>query len=165
LIIIVMGVAGTGKSTLAKALASALGWILIEGDDYHTNASIEKMASGEALDDDDRVPWLEYLHEYIAELDAQGASAVVACSALKASYRTLLSTGIGEVRFVYLYGNTEIIAQRMLGRREHFMPSNLLESQLDALEPPDDAIMVSVDLTTEEQADSVLQTIAREQRP
>lgn len=156
-----MGVAGSGKSTLAKALASALGWILIEGDDYHPIANIEKMGRAEALDDDDRAPWLEQLHRQIADLDGKGTNAVVACSALKASYRTLLAADLSEVRFVHLYGNTETIAQRIRERRRHFLPSDLLESQLDALEPPEDAIVVSVDLATEEQADSVLKAIAR----
>jgi gluconokinase len=159
LIIIVMGVAGAGKSTLAKVLATALDWICLEGDDYHSATKIEKMTRGEALDDHDRAAWLAHLHRRIAELDRQGASAVVACSALKASYRKMLAEDISDMRFVFLCGSEEAIARRLRRRRGHFMPPSLLESQLAALEPPEDAIMVPIEMTTEEQADSVIRTL------
>ena len=155
-----MGVAGAGKSTLAKALATALDWICIEGDDYHRATNIEKMARGEALDDADRAIWLEHLHACLAGLDGQGASAVVACSALKASYRNMLAEDISDIRFVFLRGSQEAIGQRLRGRRSHFMPPALLESQLAVLEPPQDAITVPIEMTIEEQADSVIRRIS-----
>ena len=117
------------------------------------------MVRGEALDDDDRAAWLEHLHRRIVELDRQGASAVVACSALKASYRNMLAEGVGDMRFVFLRGSEEAIARRLRRRRGHFMPPALLESQLAALEPPQDASMVPIEMTTEAQADSVIRKI------
>ena len=159
MIIVVMGVAGTGKSTLGRVLARVLDWTFIEGDAYHPSANRDKMARGEALDDSDRAPWLERLHRRIAELDEQGESAVVACSALKSSYRTMLADNISEMRFVFLCGSADRIAQRIRRRRGHFMPPDLLESQLAALEPPQDAITVSIETTTQEQVDVVLRTI------
>ena len=140
LIIIVMGVAGAGKSTLGKVLAEALDWPFIEGDNFHPAANVAKMARGEALDDDDRAPWIERLHSRIAEVAARSGSAVVACSALRARYRDRLAEGIGDVRFVFLFGSPQTIARRIRDRRAHFMPPSLLESQLAALEPPEGAI-------------------------
>jgi gluconokinase len=159
LIIVVMGVAGAGKSTLAKALATTLDWICVEGDDYHPAVNIEKMARGEALADQDRAAWLEHLHRRIVALDRQGMSAVVACSALKASYRDVLAEDVGDLRFVFLRGSEEAIAERLRGRRGHFMPPALLESQLEVLEPPEDAIIVPIEMTTEEQAKRVLRAV------
>jgi gluconokinase len=158
LIIVVMGVAGAGKSTLGRMLARALDWTFVEGDAYHPSANRDKMARGEALDDSDRAPWLERLHRRIAEIDEQGESAVVACSALKSSYRTALAENIPDVRFVFLRGSADTIAQRIRRRRGHFMPPDLLGSQLAELEPPQDAITVSVETTTQEQVDLVLRT-------
>jgi gluconokinase len=162
LIIVVMGVAGAGKSTLAKVVAKALHWICLEGDDYHPATNIEKMVRGEALDDQDRTAWLEHLHRRVVELDRQGANAVVACSALKASYRNLLADEVSNMRFVLLHGSEKAIARRLRGRRGHFMPPTLLESQLAALEPPEDAIMIPIEMTTEAQAESVIRTIREE---
>jgi gluconokinase len=162
LIIVVTGVAGAGKSTLANALAMALDWMCLEGDDYHPDTNIKKMVRGEALDDQDRAAWLEFLHRRIVELDSQGASAVVACSALKARYRDMLAEDVSDMRFVFLRGSEEAIAQRLRRRRGHFMPPTLLKSQLAALEPPKDALMVPIEVTTEEQAESVIRTIHRE---
>jgi gluconokinase len=154
-----MGVAGAGKSTLAKVLATALDWLCLEGDDYHPATNIEKMVEGKALDDHDRAAWLEYLHRRIVELDSRGASAVVACSALKASYRRMLAEEVSDMRFVFLRGSAEAIAQRLSRRRGHFMPPALLESQLAALEPPEEAIVVPIEMTAEEQAERVIGTI------
>jgi gluconokinase len=162
LIIIVMGVAGAGKSTLGEALAAALGWPFVEGDDFHPAANREKMARGEALDEDDRDPWLARLHRRMAALDGARADAVVACSALRARYRERLADGLRDVRFVFLDGGRETIAQRLRERRNHFMPPALLESQLAALEPPDGAIRVPVGLDTEGQVASVLGRIRGE---
>jgi len=161
LIIVVMGVAGAGKSTLGKVLADALDWPFIEGDDFHPAANVAKMARGEALDDDDRAPWVAALHARIAEVAARSGNAVVACSALRASYRDRLADGVGDVRLVFLSGAPETIAGRIRGRRAHFMPPSLLESQLAAMEPPEGAIRVPIEIPTEEQAERVLRTIRR----
>lgn len=162
MIIIVMGVAGAGKSTLGKALAAALGWPFIEGDDFHPAANREKMARGEALDDDDRDPWLQRLRGCIAELDGRRASAVIACSALKERYRRRLADGLADVRFVFLSGRGETIARRLRARSAHFMPPDLLESQLAALEAPAGAIRVPVELDTAQQVEGVIGRIRGE---
>ena len=159
MLIVVMGVAGAGQSTLAQVLATAHDWVCVEGDDYHPATNINKMIGGKALDDHDRAAWLGHLHRRIVELDRRGANAVVACSALKASYRDMLAEDVSDLRFVFLSGSEEAIAQRLRGRRGHFMPPALLESQLAALEPPEDAIMVPIEMPPEEQAKSVIRTI------
>lgn len=135
-VLVVMGVSGCGKTTVAKLLAERLGWALEEGDSLHPQANVDKMASGHPLNDDDRRPWLERIADWIeTRLDA-GESGVVTCSALKRAYRTVLNRrGVG-VTFVYLYGDHETIALRLSTRRGHFMPPGLLESQFADLEEP-----------------------------
>jgi gluconokinase len=131
-----MGVSGSGKSTIAGALARSLGWTLAEGDDFHSPANIAKMHSGTPLTDSDRVPWLKSIAAWIdARLDA-GQSGIVTCSALKHSYRDLLSGGRPEVLFVYLKGSQAVMAEHLAGRHDHFMPASLLASQFEALEEP-----------------------------
>ena len=131
--LIVMGVSGTGKSTIAAALNDRLGWAFAEGDDYHPPANVAKMASGRPLVDEDRWPWLRTLTAWTAERDARGESTVLTCSALRRSYRDLLREGGPGTYFVHLVGDKGLLLERM-GSREHFMPSSLLESQLDTLE-------------------------------
>lgn len=131
--LIVMGVSGTGKSTIARALVDRLGWPFAEGDDHHPQANVEKMASGRPLVDEDRWPWLRTLTGWTAERDARGESTLLTCSALKRSYRDLLREGGPGTYFVHLVGDKGLLLERM-GSREHFMPSSLLESQLDTLE-------------------------------
>lgn len=136
-----MGASGAGKSSVGRALAAALGWEFLEGDDFHPQANIDKMRGGQPLDDHDRAPWLARLAaELRARLDA-GTNAVLACSALKAAYRRALVVD-DHVRLVYLRASPELLAQRLAARAGHFMPPSLLASQLEALEPPDDAITV-----------------------
>ena len=134
--VVVMGVSGTGKTTIGQALAEEFGLRLAEGDAFHPQANIDKMSAGNPLDDDDRRPWLEALAAWTAEQHAQGVSTVVACSALKHSYRDILRSGVpGEpTLFVHLTGTPAVLRDRM-AKRQHFMPASLLDSQLATLEP------------------------------
>ena len=132
--IVVMGVAGCGKSTVGAALARALGARFLDGDDYHPRANVEKMASGTPLTDADRWPWLDRLAGEIAALRASGVATVTGCSALRRIYRDRLAAR-GPVHFVHLSGDFELIAGRMAARAGHFMPRVLLESQFATLEP------------------------------
>ena len=140
-----MGVAGSGKTTVGRLLAQEMGWEFYEGDQYHPPENIAKMASGIPLGDADRWPWLRRLRDLIAGLEADGGSAVIACSALKQSYRDLLGEGGAAVTFVYLKGGGELIGQRLARREGHFMPTSLLNSQFADLEEPQDAITAEVD--------------------
>lgn len=134
---VVMGVAGAGKSLIGTLFARELGVPFVDGDDYHPRRNVEKMAAGIPLTDDDRVDWLALLGRKLREADESGSGLVVACSALKRSYRdTLRREASAEVRFVYLRGPRTTIAERMSQRRGHFMPASLLDSQLATLEEP-----------------------------
>lgn len=145
--IVVMGVSGSGKTTVGQALAEALNSSFYDGDDFHPPENVAKMSSGVPLDDNDRRPWLERLRDLIIEHVERGAGIVVASSALKASYRDLLRAGNDGLRFVYLEGTFDVIWQRMQQRDDHYMKPDMLQSQFDALEPPspDEAITVRVD--------------------
>lgn len=143
-ILIVMGVSGSGKTTVGRELAQALGWSFIEGDDLHTRSNVEKMAHGIPLTDQDRQPWLQAIRDRISELLAAGQSAVISCSALKKSYRDFLTAGCGEVGFIYLKGSFELMRERLAKRKGHYMPVDLLASQFKDLQEPDDAIVVDV---------------------
>lgn len=145
LAIIVMGVSGSGKSTVGRALAKKLGCKFYEGDDYMPAANIDKMASGVALTDADREPWLEALHGLLVAETTRGSSLVLACSALKDRYRQRLQGDTLNVRYVYLKGGYDLIAGRMHERLGHYMPESLLQSQFDTLEEPADAIVVDID--------------------
>lgn len=133
--VVVMGVSGTGKSTIGEAVAQALGWPFAEGDDYHPQANVDKMASGMPLTDEDRWPWLRLLADWVREKDAAGRSTVMTCSSLRRSYRDLLREGAPGLYFVHLVGTSSLLLERMENREDHFMPPELLESQLDTLEP------------------------------
>ena len=134
---VIMGVAGSGKTTIGARFARALGIPLLEGDDLHPRANVERMAQGIPLTDEDRRPWLESIAERLREAHRAGHGVVVTCSALKRSYRDLLrSHDAADARFVYLSGSPDIIAHRLAGRRGHFMPATLLDSQFAALEEP-----------------------------
>src|SRR5262245_47450739 len=142
MIVLVMGVSGSGKNTIGEPLARRLGWKFIDGDDYHPPENVKKMAAGIPLQDEDRWPWLDRLN---ALLRKEG-DAVVACSALKEAYRRRLLSGLSNCRIVYLRGSFELIRSRVEARRHRYMPASLLQSQFDALEPPSDAIEVDVAL-------------------
>ena len=144
MIVVLMGVTGSGKTTLGQLLADQLGWTFVEGDDFHPQANVEKMHRGEPLTDADRAPWLRALRARIDELAAAGRSAVVACSALKQAYRDVLAEGRPEVMFVYLTAPAAVIRDRLDHRRGHFMPAALLDSQLATLEAPAGVLTVDV---------------------
>lgn len=133
--LVVMGVAGSGKSTLAAALSQQLGWACAEADEFHPAANIAKMSQGVPLQDEDRWPWLQQIRDWMTARAVGGQSTVLTCSALKQSYRELLSQAAGRVLFLHLDGGADLISQRMQGREGHFMPPTLLPSQLATLEP------------------------------
>ncbi|XP_060091383.1 probable gluconokinase isoform X2 [Heteronotia binoei] len=155
-LLVVMGVSGSGKSTVGSTLANKLGWKFYEGDDYHPEENRKKMAEGIPLNDQDRIPWLCHLHEILMREHASGQNTVLACSALKKMYRRILENGEAGINvqnssgqpeeqeepasrkifFIHLDGPMELIAQRLAKRRGHFMPPELLRSQFDALEAP-----------------------------
>lgn len=133
--LVVMGVAGSGKSTIAAALAGKLGWAHAEADGFHPQANIDKMTAGIPLQDEDRWPWLQEIQNWMTSHGTAQDGTVLTCSALKQSYRRLLSQAKGRVVFIHLDGGAELISQRMQGREGHFMPPTLLPSQLATLEP------------------------------
>ena len=135
-ILIVMGVSGSGKSTVADALAQSFNWTLAEGDDFHSPANIAKMHAGVPLDDEDRMPWLGAIAAWIDARRRAGEAGIVTCSALKRAYRDLLAGDRPEVLFVYLKGSADVMSQHLAGREGHFMPVSLLSSQFDTLEEP-----------------------------
>ena len=134
--IIVMGVSGCGKSTVGALLAARLNAVFYDGDDLHPAANIKKMSAGVALTDDDRWPWLDIIRHKICTEIADNKSIVIACSALKLSYRQRLAKDLSDLRFVYLKGSSELITQRQSSRKDHFMPAALIKSQFAALEDP-----------------------------
>jgi gluconokinase len=139
-----MGVSGSGKTTVGKLLAQKLDWTYFEGDEFHSAGNIEKMSKGIALNDGDRLPWLASIKKTVDQCIECGSNAVVACSALRRSYRCILAANVSEIRFVYLKGDWAIIRQRMAFREGHYMKAGMLESQFDSLEEPDDAIVVDI---------------------
>ena len=133
--IVVMGVSGSGKSTVAATLVDRLGWEFAEGDDFHPPANVEKMRAGKPLDDDDRWPWLRRLADWIGEHERAGRNVVVTCSALKRAYRDLLCDGHPSVWFAHVTADPELIRERIEHRTGHYMPASLLDSQLTTLQP------------------------------
>lgn len=146
-----MGVSGCGKSSVGRALAEALGWRFFDADDFHPESNIRKMAGGTPLTDEDRMPWLERLRDLLAEQQAQGHSAVLACSALRQSYRDILAARVTDVHWVHLLGTLEEVRHLMEKRSGHFMKTGMLQSQFQTLEPPADAIDLPVTLPVAEQ--------------
>ena len=150
-----MGVAGAGKSTLGAALAARLGWRFMDADDHHPAQNVAKMAAGIPLGDEDRWPWLDQLNTMLAG----EKNVVLACSALKDSYRRRLLAGIGPSRIVYLQGSFELIAARLATRRHRYMPASLLESQFAALEPPAGAIAIDIAAEPGRCVDAIVQAL------
>lgn len=144
--VLIMGVAGSGKTTIGRRLAAELGWQFYDADDFHPPANVAKMASGMPLDDADRLPWLETLQTLVRASLERGESGVLACSALKATYRAPLLVD-GRVKLAYLKGNFDLIKKRLENRRGHFMSAAMLESQFAALEEPEQESHVDIDTT------------------
>ncbi|HTD97309.1 MAG TPA: gluconokinase [Edaphobacter sp.] len=162
MIVVLMGVSGSGKTTIGTLLAERTGAVFADADDYHPLANKQKMAAGHALTDEDRQPWLEELDRLLQGWYGAGRDGVLACSALKESYRKTLSAGLpqGAVTFVLLDGSKELIAERLAARKHEFMNPQLLKSQLDTLEAPADAICVVNDGTPEETVSQILARVS-----
>lgn len=167
--LVVMGVSGSGKTTVAEGVVGRTGWVFAEADAFHPQANIDKMASGTPLTDEDRWPWLRHLGAWMAEHGAKGEDTVITCSALKRVYRDVLraeveALGAGHrVVFAHLDGSAEIIAARLEGRQGHFMPASLLQSQIDTLEdlePDEDGVALDLTASPEALVDQVMATVA-----
>jgi gluconokinase len=157
--LVVMGVAGSGKTTVAAILGERLGWPVAEADDFHSPENVAKMSAGTPLTDEDRQPWLASIRDWIS---GTGGDCVVTCSALRRSYRDVLRQAEARVRFVHLDGSRDEIAERMSARTDHFMPLDLLDSQLDTLEPPqpdEDAVVIPITGTPEQIAQAALDAL------
>lgn len=162
LILVVMGVSGSGKTTIGTELAKRLGWKYAEADDMHSPTNVAKMAAGEPLDDEDRRPWLAAIARWIDERREHGESGVVSCSALKRSYRDYLRADRPEVRVIYLDGSRELIAERLAGRHGHFMRAHMLDSQFKDLEAPvpdEGVVSVSIDRRPAEIVDAIVAAV------
>jgi gluconokinase len=160
-VIVIMGVSGSGKTVVGQALAERLGCDFFEGDDFHPSDNLAKMASGVPLDDEDRMPWLERLRDLIHGLLAEGKTAVLACSALKRGYRDFLRSKNDGVSFVFLDGDFDLISGRLKQRQDHYMNASLLESQFDDLEAPGAEEAISIDIAgdVEQITDQILSMI------
>ena len=160
--LVVMGVSGSGKSTIADALARELGWRYEDGDKFHPASNVAKMRAGHPLTDEDRWPWLQAIADEIDRSCKRGERVVIACSALKRAYRDILVRGRGDVRIVFLDGTEALIAGRLAARKGHFMPPGLLTSQFRTLEPPavdERPVTVSIDATVGAIVDDIVRQL------
>ena len=160
--LIVMGVSGSGKSTIAERLAERLAWSYEDGDRFHPASNVAKMSAGQPLADDDRWPWLMAIADEIDRICLAGRHAVIACSALKRTYRDVLVHGRSDVRIVFLDGTQALIANRMAQRKGHFMPPGLLESQFETLERPgasENPVTVSIDASVDAVVDDIVRQL------
>lgn len=159
MIVLVMGVAGSGKTTIGRMLASRLGWVYLEADDFHSAANKEKMHRGEHLTEADRLPWLRAMHAELQKQSASGKNVVLACSALNEEYRRVLMDGL-SVKLVYLRGSKELIASRLRHRTGHFAGEAILDDQFAVLEEPSDAIVVDIAEEPERIVEELLSKLA-----
>lgn len=160
--LIVMGVSGSGKSSIASSLAARLGWTFDDGDRFHPASNVAKMRAGQPLTDEDRWPWLQAIADEIDRVCRAGGHVVIACSALKRAYRSLLVHGRDDVRIVFLNGTKALIAERLARRKGHFMPPGLLDSQFKTLEPPqadENPVTVAIDATVEAIVENVIRQL------
>ena len=155
-----MGVAGSGKTTVGEALAKRLGWRFYDADGFHPAENVAKMANGTPLTDSDRAPWLAALHGLIASSLKENRPGVLACSALKESYRGQLFAGLEDVLLVYLKGSYELIWSRLSLRQDHYMKPNMLKSQFEALEEPVDALAFDISLPVDEIVEGIMKHMA-----
>jgi gluconokinase len=163
--LVVMGVSGSGKSTIADRLAARLGWRCEDGDRFHPASNVAKMSAGHPLTDEDRWPWLQAIADEIDRVCKAGERAVIACSALKHAYRDILVHGRNDVRIVFLDGTYDLIAGRLAARKVHFMPPGLLSSQFQTLQPPDASehpVTVSIDAPVEAIVDDIISQLKME---
>ena len=144
MIAVLMGVSGSGKTTIGAALAERLGWPFLDGDDFHPPQNVAKMKSGTPLTDEDRWPWLDRMNTELRACEARDENVVLACSALKQAYRDRLSRGLASWRLVFLHGSFELLRRRAEERKHRYMPASLLQSQFDTLESPAQAIRIDV---------------------
>jgi gluconokinase len=145
MILVIMGVSGSGKTTIGQQLAAELGWSFYDGDDFHPATNVEKMSQGIALTDEDRTSWLSALSRLIGDLNTGGKSGILACSALKHTYRETLRQNASDIKFVYLKGSYDLILKRLKARKNHYMRPELLQSQFDAMEEPGHALIINVE--------------------
>jgi gluconokinase len=160
--LIVMGVSGSGKTTIGEMLAARIGWRYEDADSFHPAANVAKMSAGQPLTDDDRWPWLRAIADEIDRANAAGERVVIGCSALRRAYRDVLVHGRSDIRIVYLDGTQDLIADRLGQRKGHFMPPGLLTSQFGTLEPPtpdEHAVTVSIDAPVETVVENVLRQL------
>ncbi len=157
--IVLMGVSGCGKTSVGVRLSEILGWPYFDADEYHPAENVAKMAAGIPLSDEDRIPWLDALHDVIHEHLGNGRSILLSCSALKESYRQRLTADNPGTVFVYLKGDFELIFRRMQARKGHYMKAQMLQSQFDALEEPGDAIVVGIDQNIEAIVNAVIEAL------
>ena len=155
---IIMGVSGCGKSTIARLLAEKLGWDFLDADDFHSPENISKMKSGIPLNDSDRAPWLASLNKALLSTLKAGRHPVLACSALKESYRATLCRGTNGLQFIYLKGEYDLIWSRISQRKGHYMKPEMLQSQFETLEEPVDTLALDISLTPEEIVEKIIRT-------
>jgi gluconokinase len=160
--LIVMGVSGSGKSTIADKLAERLRWSYEDGDKFHPASNVAKMSAGHPLTDEDRWPWLQAIADEIDRVCKAGGHVVIACSALKRAYRDILVHGRDDVRIIYLDGTEQLIADRLGRRQGHFMPAGLLASQFGTLQPPaanENAVTVSINASVDAIVDDIVRQL------
>lgn len=155
-IVIITGVAGSGKTTIGRALANQLQWQFCDADDLHSPESVERLRNNQPLDDEARWPWLHRVRAVVERASRERTAVVIACSALKRRYRHLLADGVDGVRFVFLTGDTALLRERLENRRGHFAGAALLESQLAELEPPTDALTIDVSVPVDAIVDRII---------